>query len=403
MTYLLPMKLIAQKLLFIFLLCSGLYLQAQENLAVVGALPVEVSETSGLIYFNERFITHNDSGNEPVLFELDTLDLGVKRIISVSNAENVDWEAITQDENFIYIGDFGNNVGIRTDLKVYRISKSDFVSSDTVVATEIAFSFADQTEFINNGNSDWDAEAFFVLENQLVVLTKQWQSFGSVAYTFPKAPGTYTATRISAIEGIGLVTDVTYDRVTNRLVVLGYSNILSPFVGIVDDLNPTAIFEGYTQQELNLAFVQAEGITQIDAERYFFSSEFFSRQNPTIESASRLFTFQLVVDNPQNPEEPNPPVEPGNPEEPALPENPETKDNLVIYKDLATNQYYYSLATRKRIYAQIIFDALGRPVWQKQNGVMKEGVIDTNLQTAIYYLAVYLEDGIIARPFAVYP
>lgn len=396
------MKLFAQKLLFSVIVFLSLCLRAQDNLGIVGALPIEVSETSGLIYFNESFITHNDSGNEPVLFELDTLNLSVKRTIAISNADNVDWEAITQDENFIYIGDFGNNVGIRTDLTIYRIAKTDFVSSESVVATAIGFSYEDQTEFINNGNSDWDAEAFFVLDDQLIMFTKQWQSFGSVAYTVPKTPGTYTATRVGAIEDVGLVTDATYDSVTKKLVVLGYSSILIPFIGIVPDLNPSAIFKDYTQEELPLAFVQAEGITQIDAERYFFSSEFFSRQNPTIESESRLFSFELPLDGPGNPEEPTPPAEPENPEEPTTPENPNGEDHLVVYKDSSSNQYYYSLSTNKSVYAQIIFDALGRPVWQNPDNVEKEGIIYPNLQTAIYYLALYLEDGVIATPFAVY-
>lgn len=396
------MKFIAQKLLFSVIVFLSLFVRAQDNLETVGALPVEVSETSGLIYFNESFITHNDSGNGPVLFELDTLNLSVKRTVTISNADNVDWEAITQDENFIYIGDFGNNVGIRTDLTIYRIAKTDFVSSESVVATVIWFSYEDQTEFVNNGNSDWDAEAFFVLNDQLILFTKQWQSFGSVAYTIPKTPGTYTATRIGAIDDIGLVTDVTYNPSTKRMVVLGYSSILSPFIGIVPNLNPSAIFEDYAQNELNLAFVQAEGITQIDAERYFFSSEFFSRQNPTIGSESRLFSFQIPLDEPGNPEEPRPPVEPENPEEPTTPENPNGEDHLVVYKDSSSNQYYYFLSTSKSVFAQIIFDALGRAVWQNTDKVEKEGIIYPNLQTSIYYLALYLEDGVIATPFAVY-
>ena len=396
------MKLFAQKLLFCVIVFLSLCLRAQDNLGIVGALPIEVSETSGLIYFNESFITHNDSGNEPVLFELDTLNLSVKRTITISNADNVDWEAITQDENFIYIGDFGNNVGIRTDLTIYRIAKTDFVSSESVVATVTRFSYEDQTEFINNGNSDWDAEAFFVLDDQLIILTKQWQSFGSVAYTVPKIPGTYTATRVGAIEDIGLVTDATYDPVTKKRGGVGYASSWSPCIVIVPDLNPSAIFEDYTQEELNLAFVQAEGLTQIDAERYFFSSEFFSRQNPTIESESRLFSFELPLDEPGNPEEPTPPVEPENPEEPTTPENPNGEDHLVVYKDSSSNQYYYSLSTNKSVYAQIIFDTLGRPVWQNPDNVEKEGIIYPNLQTAIYYLALYLEDGVIATPFAVY-
>ena len=375
---------------------------AQDNLQTVGSLPEVVSETSGLIYFNESLITHNDSGNEPVLFELDTLSLEIKRTITISNLENTDWEALTQDEDFIYIGDFGNNLGMRTDLAIYRISKPDYLSSNTVAATAINFTYVDQTDFSNTGNSDWDAEAFFVLNDQLIILTKQWQSQGSVAYTIPKFPGTYVANRVGTISDIGLITDATYDTTTSRLVVLGYSSILSPFIGVVEQLNPEVIFEGYEQLPLGLNFVQAEGIAQVSSSSYFFSSERFSRQNPTIESASRLFSFQLSSDAPENTEEPMPPQEPENPEVPVEEEHLEDKDQLLVFRDNTTNEYHYSLSTAKKIYGQMIFDVLGRPIWKNSGKIEKEGIISSSLETSIYYFTMYLEDGVIATPFAYY-
>lgn len=396
------MKIVFQKIVGIVLIMHGIYVHGQDNLRMIGTLPEEVSETSGLIYFNQSLITHNDSGNEPFLYELDTLTLSVKRIVRINNLKNTDWEAITQDVNYIYIGDFGNNLGMRTDLAIHRIAKTDYLSSDTVTATTIGFSYKDQTDFSNNGNSDWDAEAFFVLDEQFIVLTKQWQSQGSVAYTLPKIPGTYVANRIGAISEIGLVTDATYDIASNTLVVLGYSNILSPFIGIVENLNPQAIFEGYSQQSLGLNFVQAEGITQVNRTSFLFSSEFFSSQSPSIESASRLFSFQLKSGSPENPEEPTSPQEPGNPETPDEEGTNENRDQLLIFRDNTTRLYHYSLSTTQKVYGQIIFDVLGRPVWQNSGEIKKEGIIFTCLETSIYYLALYLEDGVIARPFAVY-
>lgn len=387
------MKLIFKKIQWGLFFLLTTWLQAQENLQTVGPLPEAIFETSGLIYFNESLVTHNDSGNEPLLFELDTLTLTIKRTITISNVANTDWEAITQDNDYIYIGDFGNNVGTRTDLAIYRIAKSDYLDSDTVTATTINFSYEDQTDFSNNGNSDWDAEAFFTVDDQLVILTKQWQSQGTVAYAIPKTPGTYEANRVGTLTDIGLLTDATYDPVTKRLVVLGYSGILSPFIGIIESLDPQNIFAAYTQQSLGLNFVQAEGIAHVNSSNYFFTSEFYSRENPTILSSSRLFSFQFSSNESQNPEEPNPSGEP---------ENPQAKDQLRIFRDNTTNQYYYSLATSKAINAQIIFDALGRKVWQNLGAIEKDGSISVYLETSIYYLALYLEDSVIVAPFAVY-
>ena len=394
------------------LLFLTLGVKAQDNVRTIGTLPNVISESSGLLYFNKKLITHNDSGNEAKLYELDSLTLSIDRTVTITNATNTDWEAITQDEEYIYIGDFGNNLGLRRDLTIYRISKSDYLSSDTVMATISSFSYEDQMEFTDNGNSDWDAEAFFVLDDALVILTKQWQSQGCVAYSIPKIPGSYVATRVGAVEDVGLVTDATYDPDTNRLVVMGYLNILLPFIGIVENVDSDAVLDGFVKVPLALNFVQAEGITQTSATHYFFTSESYSRQNPTITSAPRLFSFQLAIpdatapeepENPEAPENPESPEEPENPEIPIEPDNPdEINDQLLVVKDNSTNAYHYRLTTQQNIYGQIIFDALGRPVWQKSGSIEKEGMLPDHLETAIYYLTLYLDNGVIATPFAVY-
>jgi hypothetical protein len=387
--------------LIILCICTAT-LTAQENVQVVGELPNDVFETSGLIFFNGNLITHNDSGNEAVLYELDTLTLSIQRRVTVTNISNIDWEAISQDDEYIYVGDFGNNVGTRTDLAVHRILKEEYLNSDNVTATTINFSYENQQMFENNGNSDWDAEAFFIVDDRIVVLTKQWQSLGSVAYTFSKLPGTYVANSIGTIENVGLITDATYDTELNRLVVIGYSSILSPFVGVVENLNFNAVFEGYAQQSLGLNFIQAEGLTQTSSSSYFFSSEYYFRQTPTIESPSRLFSFQIPdveIEEPENPEEPE---EPENPTIPEVPENSGDKDKLIIYRDNSSSLYYYSIATDKTVFGQAIYDLSGKEVWQKSGEISKKGIISHHLESSIYYLALYLEHGVIATSFAVY-
>ncbi len=272
---------------FYFILTNFAF--AQESVVELGMLPPEVSETSGLIFYNGRLITHNDSGGAASLFEIDTMTREIVRTVSLSNVINTDWEAISQDENYIYIGDFGNNLGTRRNLAVHRLAKSDYLESDTVTAETILFSYEDQTDFTDTGNSDWDAEAFFVLDDELIILTKQWKSQGSVAYALPKIPGNYTATRRGAIETIGLVTDADYDAATGNLTLLGYSSFLMPFAKFftldsADIFSPTVI-----NVPLGIGLAQVEGVTNDGMGNYFFSSEFFSRQSPNITSESTTF------------------------------------------------------------------------------------------------------------------
>jgi putative lipase involved disintegration of autophagic bodies len=84
-------------------------------------LPSEIKETSGLLLIDGKIITHNDRGDAANLYEIDSLSGNLLRTIRITNATNEDWEDLAEDENHIYIGDFGNNDGNRTNLRIYKI------------------------------------------------------------------------------------------------------------------------------------------------------------------------------------------------------------------------------------------------------------------------------------------
>ncbi|RRQ48578.1 T9SS C-terminal target domain-containing protein [Maribacter algicola] len=386
---------------FLFLIVS--VLKAQQTVSVVGVLDTEINETSGLLFFNDRLITHNDSGNEPVLYEMDTTSLAITRRITITNAENKDWEALAQDATYIYIGDFGNNVGTRTDLVIYRIEKSDYLASDQVQAEVIEFSYEDQVDYSDTGNSDWDAEAFISLDNTLVVFTKQWQSLGSVAYAIPKTIGNHTATRIDSINEVGLVTDAVYNSSKSELYLLGYSSILTPFLIKFSGSDSTNLFNGEAERfDIGLQFVQTEGITQINSTDFYITSEFFSRQTPSITSEARLFKLQFP--NPEFPEEePETPETPEKPETPKEPIENEQEETIIIYKDMNFGSFLYEIQTPNTVFGSAIFDASGRLVWISKEEVSTSGVISRNVfGPGIFYFAAYLNTGTISVPFALY-
>ena len=64
-------------------------------------LPKEINETSGLEIINNNFITHNDSGGNPVLYEFNQEGAIISRFNinegSGYNFENVDWEGLGVD------------------------------------------------------------------------------------------------------------------------------------------------------------------------------------------------------------------------------------------------------------------------------------------------------------------
>ncbi len=148
-------------------------------------LPIELSEISGLEKWNDStLIAINDGGNKPILYVLN-LSGQIIREITV-NATNVDWEAMASDENYLYIGDFGNNMNERKDLCLYRIAKQDLVKDSLVNAEKMSFRYQEQTNFPPSEKQRYfDAEAMTFFEGQLWIFTKNsTKPFDGISYLY---------------------------------------------------------------------------------------------------------------------------------------------------------------------------------------------------------------------------
>lgn len=282
--------------LLMCLFMSGLAFGQQLSLQTT--LPSSVKETSGLLYLHQRIITHNDSGGNAELYEIDPATGNVTRTVAVNNATNVDWEAICADDEYLYIGDFGNNAGSRTDLKIYRIRQSDYleIDNDEVSAEVIHFAYADQTDFTpTNYATNFDAEAFVALEDQLCIFTKNWGDSQTNMYTLPKTPGEYTAARRGTINAHGWVTDAAYVAENNRMLLLGYT-VLSPFVVAINDFSPEntghKTLSRYQLSSLSGYSWQLEGITYWGQGQYYLTAE----ENGSLPSALFLLQGELFTD-----------------------------------------------------------------------------------------------------------
>jgi len=270
-------------LIFLFLMCASMAAQI-ENIKSKYELPTTVSETSGLLFYNGKLITHNDSGDNANLYEVDTISGTITRTILVTNATHIDWEDITQDETFIYIGDFGNNNGNRQDLKIYRISKSDFNNATSITAEIISFSYEDQVHFTSNPyNHDFDAEAFSVYNNELIIFSKNWASSEVKAYSIPKTIGNHSAKNIGSYNSEGLISGATYNPEDNSFLLCGYNKEGHPLLLYLTDIDIVNPFSGIIERtditsSIGLAS-QVEGVTHISGKKYFLSRE---RVNQTI-------------------------------------------------------------------------------------------------------------------------
>jgi hypothetical protein len=273
------MKLVLAFLLFFF---SFVYIEAQiSNVQEEFALPVSVSESSGAIMFNGVLVTHNDSGGQNELYELDLGTETIIRTITITNATNVDYEDLAQDDTHIYLGDFGNNSGSRTDLKIYKILKSDFTNSTSVTAEVINFDYQNQSDFTSNPqNTVWDAEALISFNaNELLIISKNWVDGISNVYVISKTAGTYSLSpQSTTLNTGGLITGATFNELSGKIYLCGYTEVLQPFVWACESFSGSDIFSGSNTQRMltELSLEQIEGIAHTSVNEYFVVSESFS-------------------------------------------------------------------------------------------------------------------------------
>ena len=242
-------------------------------------LPPPILESSGLVYTDDKLWTHNDKGGAPAIFNIDTLTGAIKQTVIIDNYPNIDWEDITADQDHIYIGDFGNNYGIRKDLKVLIIDKSS-ISNDPVIhvnAKAISFSYADQFKFVKNKRNDFDCESIISLGDNLYLFTKDRNDNKTRVYRVPKALGTYKINPYTGFNVNGRICGASYNPETRELALIGYMPYTTnSFLWLMDDFEGDQFFSGSKKRiEIgkNKTNWKTEGITYQSNSRLFISCE----------------------------------------------------------------------------------------------------------------------------------
>jgi hypothetical protein len=240
-------------------------------------LSEEMSETSGLIYYKNAVWTINDSGGLPEIYRIEKESGKVNQTVILENGMNNDWEDITQDENFIYTGDFGNNDGNRTDLKIYKIAKKDISEKKkiTVKGEVIAFSYSDQQSLsINSRDHDYDCEAVISHDDSLIIFSKDWVNGKTKMYKLPKNPGQYSLKPLDTFETDGLITGADYFEEANSLILIGYKDHI-PFMFYFRGFDGNSFGKGkvYRFNFVRLKGSQAEGIAWLNKDTVVFSTE----------------------------------------------------------------------------------------------------------------------------------
>lgn len=252
-----------------------------------------IVETSGLIVFDTLLWTHNDD-TDTNIYGLDTLG-EIKKQIKLEKVSNTDWEAISQDSSYLYIGDFGNNYrGNRIDLHILRIEKKSFLLNAPVIDT-ISFSYANQTDFsqATPNKTNFDCEAFIVSKDSIYLFSKQWSDKKSNIYVLPKKPGKYIAQYKQTLDVKGLVTDAVYLEDKKLIALCGYTKTGKSFIYLLYDFKNSDFLSGNKRKiNLKLRFHQIEGISSQDGLQYYLTNESFKRK-PFINVPQKLHQLDL--------------------------------------------------------------------------------------------------------------
>ncbi|QDP86539.1 hypothetical protein FNJ88_13615 [Chryseobacterium sp. SNU WT5] len=238
-----------------------------------------IGENSGLDFFNNRLFTINDSGNSSEIFEISKETGKIDKVFK-TDLINKDWEAITSDSTSLYIGDFGNNVGTRKDLIIYKIPfDSALVAPKSTDTQNISFYYPEQKDFIpRNINNNFDAEAMIFLHGKIHVFTKEWTSKSTTHYTIdPNIEENQPAQKIETYRTGYVVTDAAFfDR---KLYLIGYTKKAEVFLTVFFE-SESGLFFNVAPKKYYLGSVtkvgQIEGIA-VNQEGIYLTGEKFQR------------------------------------------------------------------------------------------------------------------------------
>jgi len=238
------------------------------------------------------FFSINDSGNDPLLFALDTTGRG-RGVWRVTNANNVDWEAasigpcaVAASAWCVYIGDVGDNEALHRSRKIYRVAEPRAMEPvdshhDSIAATRLTFEYP---------NGPQDVEAMYVARNADVFLIAKRprlnparQPLPALVYRLPVAAwnekGRVVAELVDSLPiapgsaPFRVITDAALSPDAKHLAVRTYMQLfvfdVDPATGRVNHGVPPAVCNLLTVDE-----IQGEGVTWANnSGRFVFTTE----------------------------------------------------------------------------------------------------------------------------------
>lgn len=201
-----------------------------------------LNETSGIIVEDSVYYTFNDSGAEAEIFAFSENGSIIQKTI-ISNAVNIDWEAIASDDENFYLADVGNNFGRRDTLVIYIIPAADLRNRDLITqATEkISFTYNEESSKNSTGWFSHDCEAMFSYGDSLYLISKDWVGNAARIYTLPKKAGHYSIKHKQVYNVDALITGADINEKTREVAMVGYRNYVPVLIVYTFETDPSKI------------------------------------------------------------------------------------------------------------------------------------------------------------------
>jgi len=238
-------------------------------------LPKIINETSGLEFYNNNFITHNDSGGEPSLYVFNEMGEVIETIGLNKNPdfeiENNDWEDITNDNEYLFVADTGNNFGNRDNLNIIRVSKG----TDFMVDGIIEISYSDQESFFPRPKHKYDAEAIIIIDDKIALFSKDRENLNTDLYLVDKNQnGSQILTSEVSYNVNTLITGGDYDEDRNLLALVSYNSKGNQYLLLFENFKLNNL-ENNTFKKFKIPLEQAqiEAVKIIDEKTFWVTSE----------------------------------------------------------------------------------------------------------------------------------
>lgn len=279
-------------LFFIFLLLSSFDSYSQEKIKPIFKFnqPSILFENSGMIFWDNLLWQHNDGGGDAAIYAVDTLNNSIVRRVFIKNGFNIDWEDIAQDDQFIYIGDFGNNQnGGRPKFSIYKISKGDISQTTgniSVLAEIINYTYEDQPMIPVVGPSNatnFDCEAMIAFDNKIYLFTKQWKGNKTVLYELNNSTSNQIAKLKDSIVVDMLITGADISKDKQKVVLTGYTKSGIRFLYLFYNFKSVELFKGAIKKIQLIGLAQTESVAFITDDYICIGSEGLMVLKPSIE------------------------------------------------------------------------------------------------------------------------